>query len=61
MHLKIASMTEKNYIECSEERHQPSHVVCSTESSENYVVNPKANCMVKLCGLGREQHSIENS
>ena len=34
MHLKIASPTEKNYIECSEETHQPPHVVCPTRSNE---------------------------
>ena len=56
-----SSAGAKKSIESREETHQPSHVVCPTESNENYVVNHKANYMVKLCGRSREQHIIPSS
>ena len=58
MHLKIASPTEKKRMESSEETHQTPHVVCPTKNVDNNVVNHKANYIVKLCGLSREQHII---
>ena len=58
---KIAPSAARKSIESRKETHQPSHVVCPTESNENYVVNHKANYMVKLCGRSRELHIISSS
>ena len=58
MYLKIASLTEKKRMESSEETHRTPHVVCPTESNENYVVRHRSNHMVKLCDRRRElRHS----
>ena len=58
MHLKIASPSEKNYTESSEETHQSPHVVNQAKADDKHVVRHRANHMVKLCGRSREQHII---
>ena len=61
MHLKIASPAARKSIESRKETHQLPHVVCLTGNVDNYVVNHKANYMVKLCGRRRESHTVPSS
>ena len=61
MHSKTIPSAEKKCMESREETLQPSHVVCLMGNVDNYVVNHKANYMVKICGRSRESHTVPSS
>ena len=66
-HFEVKNISQNRFADREElhrmQRRNTQPITCGlpTESNKNYVVRHKANYMVKLCGRGRESHSISSS